>query len=148
MKSKREQLDRTSQKEKEVGRLDKRGEGRKKTGDRRGRETVTSSFKSSITGLHFTAPLTDNLNNNNNNNKKMNGIKTRRRKLEGVMRSEWKTPAGKCNRTANFIARKRVLQELNEVPTSSLRTLASDSSNLTYTRSDSEERLAGRWGRA
>lgn len=139
MKSKREQLDRTSQKEKEVGRLDKRGEGRKKTRDRRGRETVTSSFESSITVLHFTAPLTDNL-NNNNNNKKMNGIKTRRRKLEGVMRSEWKTPARKCNRTDNFIARKRVLQELNEVPTSSPRTLASDSSNLIYTRSDSEER--------
>lgn len=137
MKSKREQLDRTSQKEKEVGRLDKRGEGRKKTRDRRGRETVTSSFESSITVLHFTAPLTDNL---NNNNKKMNGIKTRRRKLEGVMRSEWKTPARKCNRTDNFIARKRVLQELNEVPTSSPRTLASDSSNLIYTRSDSEER--------
>lgn len=138
MKSKREQLDRTSQKEKEVGRLDKRGEGRKKTRDRRGRETVTSSFESSITVLHFTAPLTDNL--NNNNNKKMNGIKTRGRKLEGVMRSEWKTPARKCNRTDNFIARKRVLQELNEVPTSSPRTLASDSSNLIYTRSDSEER--------
>lgn len=137
MKSKREQLDRTSQKEKEVGRLDKRGEGRKKTRDRRGRETVTSSFESSITVLHFTAPLTDNL---NNNNKKMNGIKTRGRKLEGVMRSEWKTPARKCNRTDNFIARKRVLQELNEVPTSSPRTLASDSSNLIYTRSDSEER--------
>lgn len=136
MKSKREQLDRTSQKEKEVGRLDKRGEGRKKTRDRRGRETVTSSFESSITVLHFTAPLTDNL---NNNNKKMNGIKTRRRKLEGVMRSEWKTPARKCNRTDNFIARK-MLQELNEVPTSSPRTLASDSSNLIYTRSDSEER--------
>lgn len=130
-------MDRTSQKEKEVGRLDKRGEGRKKTRDRRGRETVTSSFESSITVLHFTAPLTDNL---NNNNKKMNGIKTRRRKLEGVMRSEWKTPARKCNRTDNFIARKRVLQELNEVPTSSPRTLASDSSNLIYTRSDSEER--------
>lgn len=137
MKSKWEQLDRTSQKEKEVGRLDKRGEGRKKTRDRRGRETVTSSFESSITVLHFTAPLTDNL---NNNNKKMNGIKTRRRKLEGVMRSEWKTPARKCNRTDNFIARKRVLQELNEVPTSFPRTLASDSSNLIYTRSDSEER--------
>lgn len=137
MKSKREQLDRTSQKEKEVGRLDKRGEGRKKTRVRRGRETVTSSFESSVTVLHFTAPLTDNL---NNNNKKMNGIKTRRRKLEGVMRSEWKTPARKCNRTDNFIARKRVLQELNEVPTSSPRTLASDSSNLIYTRSDSEER--------
>lgn len=118
---------------------------RKKAGDKRGKETVTSSFKSSVTGPHFTAPLTDNL--NKQTNKKMNGIKTRRIKLEGVMRSGWKTPSRKYNRTAKFIARKRTLQELDEVLTSStwcLRTLALDSNNLTYTRIDSEERLAGR----
>jgi hypothetical protein len=66
-----ETLDQRSQRDTGVGRGNKWGEGRKKTGDRRetGTDTVTrndhallSSFRSSmsdITGLQFTSPFPD-----------------------------------------------------------------------------------------